>query len=43
MQNLEKIQLDSTIEIQFCVMCPKLFVFTEKLFLNFGVKCGTIS
>ena len=25
----EKIQLDSTIEIQFCVMCPKLFIFRE--------------
>ena len=28
-QNLEKIQLDSTIEVQFCVMCPKLFMFRE--------------
>ena len=25
--NLEKIQLDSTIEVQFCAMCPKSFIF----------------
>ena len=28
-QNLEKIQLNSTIEVQFCVMCHKLFIFIE--------------
>ena len=28
-QILEKIQLDSTIEVQFYIMCPKLFIFRE--------------
>ena len=28
-QNLEKIRLNFTIEIQFCTMCPKLFIFRE--------------
>ena len=28
-QNLEKIQLDFTIEIQFCIMCLKLFIFKK--------------
>ena len=28
-QTLEKIQLDSTIEVQFCAMCLKLFSFRE--------------
>ena len=31
--NLEKIQLDSTIKVQFCVMCHKLFIFREFYFL----------
>ena len=43
-QNLEKIRLNFTIEIQFCTICPKLFIFRERvLFLNFGVKCETAS
>ena len=25
----EKIQLDFTIEVQFCVMCPNLFILRE--------------
>ena len=25
----EKIQLNSTIEVQFCVMCPNLFILRE--------------
>ena len=42
-QNLEKIQLDSTIEIQFCLMCSKLFIFREFYFFNFRAKCGITS
>ena len=28
-QSLEKIQLDFTIEVQFYVMCHKLFIFRD--------------
>ena len=28
-RSLEKIQLDSTNEIQFCILCFKLFIFRE--------------
>ena len=28
-QTLEKIQLDSIIEVQFCIICHKLFIFRE--------------
>ena len=28
-QNSEKIQLNSRIEVQFCAMCSKLFIFRE--------------
>ena len=28
-KNLEKIQLDFTIEVQLCTMCPKLFIVRE--------------
>ena len=28
-QNLEKIQLEFQIRVQFCAMCPKLFIFRE--------------
>ena len=40
---LEKIKLDFTIENQFCTMCPKLYIFKEKLFINFEVKYRTTS
>ena len=32
-QNLEKIQLDCTIEVQFCIIYLKLFIFREFYFL----------
>ena len=32
-QNLKKIPLDSTIEVQLYVICPKLFIFRKFYFL----------
>ena len=40
MKSLEKIQLDFTIEVQFCAMCPKLFIFREFHFLIFEPNVG---
>ena len=36
--NLEKIQLNFTIEVEFCIICPKLFIFREFYFLIFELN-----
>ena len=40
-QNLEKIQLDFTIKVQFCAMYPKLFIFRGSfIFLILELNVG---
>ena len=43
--SLEKIHLNSTIKVQFCIMYNKLFILESFFFFlnNFGAKCEITS